>query len=269
MTRTVTTAPTATATEPVVLSEIRDRVGILTLNRPRVRNALDLQLREEMQRVLKEFDADPAVRAVVLMGAGGSFCSGQDLKAAAAGEPMYRDRAAQQSAFNRTSVRKPVIAAVQGHCLAGGFELALSCDLIVADRDASFGLPEVRRNLVAVGGGLIRLPLRIPYHRAMELALTGEPVGAEKMAEWGVVSRVVDPGTAPGAAVDLGRLIGRNGPTAVRATKEIVRRAHAWGSEADAFDAQLAAAEPAFSSPDRKEGVAAFLEKRDPVWTCD
>ena len=254
-----------TATAAPVLTDVRGEVGVLTLNRPEVRNALNLALREALQHALHEFDGDPRVAVVVLTGAGGNFCSGRDLKAAAAGEPMYRDRPAQQAAFARTSIRKPVIAAIEGYALAGGFELALSCDLIVAARDARFGLPEVKRNLVAIGGALFRLPRRIPYHAAMELALTGDQVGAEQLASWGVVS-LAEPGGALEAALELAGRIGGNGPSAVRATKEIVRRSVGWSSEADAFDAQLAAAEPALSSPDRQEGIAAFLERRAPVW---
>jgi enoyl-CoA hydratase len=254
-------------TDATVLTETRGDTGIVTLNRPRVRNALNLELREAMQAALDGFDADPAVTVIVLTGAGGNFCSGRDLKAAAAGEPMYTSRAAQLAAFTRTSTRKPVIAAVEGYALAGGFELALSCDLIVASREAAFGLPEVRRNLVAIGGGLIRLPLRMPYHLAMQLALTGEHVGAERLADAGVVNELAAPGEALAAALGLAGRIAGNGPSAVRATKEIVRRAFEWGGEAEAFDAQLAAAEPAMSSPDRQEGIRAFLERRDPVWT--
>jgi enoyl-CoA hydratase len=255
-----------TSTPSPVLSDVRGEVGVLTLNRPEVRNALNLPLREALQESMGELDADPRVAVVVITGAGGNFCSGRDLKAAAAGEPMYRDRAAQQSAFPRTSIRKPVIAAIEGYALAGGFELALSCDLVVAARDARFGLPEVKRNLVAVGGALFRLPRRIPYHVAMELALTGDQVSAEQLASWGVVSRLADPGSALDTALELAGRITGNGPSAVRATKEIVRRSVGWTTESDAFDAQLAAAEPALSSPDRQEGIAAFLERRAPVW---
>ncbi|MEW2353334.1 crotonase/enoyl-CoA hydratase family protein [Spirillospora sp. NPDC029432] len=263
------TDPEATDPEAArtVRTEIRGEAGIVTLDRPRVRNALNLELREAMQAALDGFDADPAVAVIVLTGAGGNFCSGRDLKAAAAGEPMYAGRAAQLAAFTRTSTRKPVIAAVEGYALAGGFELALSCDLIVASREAVFGLPEVRRNLVAIGGGLLRLPLRMPYHLAMRLALTGEHVDAALLAEAGVVTTLAEPGRALDESLALAGRIAANGPSAVRATKEIVRRAFEWGGEAAAFDAQLAAAEPALASPDRQEGIRAFLEHRDPVWT--
>jgi enoyl-CoA hydratase len=253
--------------QPIVLTETRGGAGVVTLNRPDVRNALDLALRQGVQTALEGFDADPAVSVIVLTGAGGTFCSGRDLKAAAAGEPMYADRAAQLASFTRASVRKPVIAAVEGYALAGGFELALSCDLIVAARSARFGLPEVRRNLVAIGGGLIRLPRRMPYHLAMQLALTGEHVEASRLASAGVVNELTERGAALRVALDLAGRIAANGPSAVRATKQVVRRAFEWGSEADAFDAQLAIAQEAFDSPDRDEGIRAFLENRHPAWT--
>ena len=251
----------------VVLSEIRGEVGVITLNRPEARNALTLELRAALQAACRSMDENPVVLAVVLTGAGGVFCAGRDLKEARAGLPMYPSREAMTTAFARRSVRKPVIAAIEGFALAGGFELALGCDLLVASRTAKFGLPEVQRNLVAVGGALIRLPVRIPYHRAMELALTGDQVSAETLLEWGMVNLLAEPGEAVDEAVRLAERLARNGPSAMRATKEIVRRAFTWASEDDAFDAQFTIAEPALSSPDRAEGISAFLEKRAPVWT--
>ncbi|MBB4934964.1 enoyl-CoA hydratase [Lipingzhangella halophila] len=244
----------------------RGATGVITLNRPHVYNAIDLALRTDLENAVREFESDPETAAIVLTGAGGNFSSGRDLKAAARGEPSYPSRQAQTSGFSRTSASKPVIAAIEGYALAGGFELALSCDLLVAARDAKFGLPEVSRNLVAVGGGLIRLPRRMPYHAAMMMALTGDHYGAEDLAGWGVVSTLAEPGGALDAAVALAERIGRNGPTAVRATKEIVRRCYEWGSEADAFDAQTAIAQPALDSRDREEGLRAFAERRDPTW---
>ncbi|WZH51002.1 MAG: crotonase/enoyl-CoA hydratase family protein [Nocardioides alkalitolerans] len=252
---------------PVVITEKVGEVGVVTLNRPEVRNALNIETRTAMRAALDAHDADPAVLAVVLTGAGGTFCAGRDLKAAAAGEPMYPNRPAALAAFNRATIGKPVIAAVEGWVLAGGFELALSCDLIVAGEGARFGLPEVARNLVAIGGGLVRLPRRMPYHVAMEMALTGEHRTAEELARWGIVSRVVPTGEARAAAIALGEVLAANGPSAVRATKEIIRASYDSVPEHQAFDAQLAVAEPALSSPDGAEGIRAFNEKRPPVWT--
>lgn len=251
--------------DPVVLTEIRGEVGVVTLNRPGVRNALDLAVRNELQEALERLDADTRVLAVVLTGAGGNFCSGRDLKAAAAGEPLP-PRSAQIAAFTRVSIGKPVIAAIEGYALAGGFELALSCDLLVASRDAVFGLPEVKRNLVAVGGGLIRLPRRVPYHLAMEMALTGDHVPAERLAAHGLFARLTEPGETLANAVALADSICECGPSSVRATKEILRQAYEWSGEREAFDAQFAIAQPAVASADRREGIAAFLEKRAPVW---
>lgn len=253
--------------ESTVLQEVRGEVGIVTLNRPQVRNALNMQLRLEMRAALDAMDDDPSVLAVVLTGAGGTFCAGRDLKAAREGEPMYPNRSTALRSFNRTSIGKPVIAAIEGYALAGGFELALSCDLLVASNDARFGLPEVKRNLVAIGGALVRLPQRIPYHRAMEFALLGEQIPAEEMHRLGVVNRLAAPGEALDEAVRFGEALSANGPSAVKATKAIIRRYNEWLTEAGAFDAQQAMAEPAFNSTDSQEGIAAFLQKRSPVWT--
>jgi len=250
----------------VVRTERHGAVEIITLNRPRVYNAIDLELREGMQAAFDTFDADDAAAVAILTGAGGNFCSGRDLKAARRGEPGYRTREAQVNGFTRRSVGKPVIAAIEGYALAGGFELALSCDLLVAAHDAQFGLPEVRHSLVAVGGGLIRLPRRMPYHAAMMMALTGDRYGARDLERWGVVGVLAEPGAALDAALALAGRVQAGGPLAVRATKEIVRRAFDWGSEADAFDAQTAVAQPALDSPDRDEGLAAFSERRSPEW---
>ena len=167
--------------------------------------------------------------------------------------------------ITQRSARKPLIAAVEGYALAGGFEVALSCDLIVAARDARFGLPEVKRSLVAAAGGLIRLPRRIPYHLAMELALTGEPIGAERAHDIGIVNRLAEPGGALDAARELAAAIARNGPLALDASKRIVASAGDW-TEEEAWQKQAEIAGPVFVSEDAREGAMAFAEKRDPVW---
>jgi enoyl-CoA hydratase len=166
----------------------------------------------------------------------------------------------------RRPPRKPLVAAVEGFAVGGGFELCLSCDLIVAAATARFGLPEVRHNLVAVGGGLFRLPKRLPYHVAMELALTGEFRDAEFFHRWGVVNRIVPPGEALPSAVELAGSLEANGPTAVAATKEIIFRSSSWATEEEAWEAQKPIAAKAFDAEDRAEGLAAFAEKRTPVW---
>jgi enoyl-CoA hydratase len=186
-----------------------------------------------------------------------------DLKAFLAGEDMVVP--GRGLGFTERPPRKPIISAVEGFALAGGTELALATDLIVASRDARFGLPEVKRGLVAGGGGLIRLPQRIPYQKAMELALTGDSFTADEGLGFGLVNLVTEPGGALAAAMDLAARIAENGPLAVAATKEIVASARGWPAE-DAFRLQGAILGPVFASEDAREGAAAFAEKRQPVW---
>jgi enoyl-CoA hydratase len=160
---------------------------------------------------------------------------------------------------------KPLIAAVEGYALAGGFELALACDLIVAARDAQFGLPEVKRGLAASAGGLLRLPKRLPYHVAMECILTGDMFGAERLAQLGLVNRLTEPGGALDAALALAQTIAANGPLAVAASKQVASQSGEWPL-AEMFDRQAVITAPVFSSQDAREGAAAFAEKRPPVW---
>ncbi|WP_432826100.1 enoyl-CoA hydratase-related protein [Dactylosporangium sp. CA-092794] len=247
--------------ESVVHYESEDAVAVVTMHRPRVMNAIDLALRTQLQEALVRADSDPGVGVVVLTGAGGNFCAGRDLKAALRGEPAFASRDAQLAWFNRTSIVKPLIAAVEGYCLAGGFELALSCDLIVAGSGAQFGLPEVVHGQVAIGGGLFRLPQRMPYHAAMRLALTGERVSAEQMQSWGVVGRVCEPGGAVAGARELARRIMSNAPAAVRASKAIVRRTHDFVTEANAWEAQLPFAQQAQDSGESRRGLEAFAAR--------
>jgi len=239
-------------------------VLLITLNRPEARNAVNAALAETLAATLDRFDAEDELKAAVLTGAGGTFCAGMDLKAFVRGErPWVGDRGF--AGITQRSARKPIIAAVEGYALAGGFEIALSCDLIVAARDARFGIPEVKRGLVAGAGGLIRLPKRIPYHLAMELALTGDPIDAQRAYELGVVNRVTDSGQAVGAARELAATIARNSPLAVDASKRIVQQALEW-TEEEAWTKQGEIAGPVFASEDAQEGARAFAEKRDPVW---
>src|SRR6266576_3679661 len=198
------------ADEPAVLTERRDGVLLITLNRPEARNAVDA-----------------AVSVGVLTGAGKGFSSGMDLKAFVAGERPYADDRGFAGITQRAA-DKPLIAAIEGFAVAGGFEIALSCDLIVAARDARLGIPEVKRSLVAAGGALIRLPRRIPYHLAMELALTGDPIDAERGYQIGIVNRLAEPGGAVDAALGLAAEIARNGPLALKASKQIVQRSADW-----------------------------------------
>jgi enoyl-CoA hydratase len=240
-------------------------VLLITINRPQARNAVNLAVAEGIAAALDRLDAEPDLQVGILTGGGGTFCAGMDLKGFAAGErPWVGDRGF--AGITQPAARKPLIAAVEGFALAGGFEVALACDLIVAGAGARFGIPEVKRGLVAGAGGLIRLPKRIPYHVAMELALTGDPISAERALAVGIVNRVVQDGQAVGTARELAATIARNGPLAVDASKRIITGALDW-SEDEAWERQGAIAGPVFTSQDALEGARAFAEKRDPVWT--
>jgi enoyl-CoA hydratase len=225
-------------------------VLVVTIDRPETRNAVNLAVAEGIAAALDRLDGDEGLRCGVLTGAGGTFCAGMDLKAFVAGErPHVEGRGF--AGIVQGPPRKPLIAAVEGWALAGGFEVALACDLLVAARDARFGIPEVKRGLVAAGGALIRLPRRMPYHLAMELALTGEPISAERAYGVGVVSRLTEPGGA----------IAANGPLAVDATKRVLV-----ADEARDWERQAEIVAPVFASEDAREGARAFAEKRAPVW---
>jgi len=248
-----------------VLTERHDGVLVIMLNRPEVRNAANGALARGVAAALDTLDEDPALVVGVLTGAGGTFCAGMDLKAFLAGDtPEVEGRGL--AGITVTPPEKPVIAAVEGYALAGGFEIALACDLIVAARDARFGLPETRRGLVAGGGGLFRLPQRIPYGVALEYALTGAQFDAVAAAGWGLVNRLTEPGQALTGALDLAASIARNGPLAVRATKKVVRDGGEW-NPADRWKRQQALLDPIFTSADAREGARAFAEKREPVWS--
>jgi enoyl-CoA hydratase len=247
-----------------VLTEPRDGVLVITLNRPQARNAVNGALAAGVAAALDELDGDDDLRVGVITGAQGTFCAGMDLKAFVQGERPYVEGRGFAGVTQRAA-DKPLIAAVEGYALAGGFEVALSCDLIVAARDATFGIPEVKRGLVAAAGALFRLPKRIPYHLAMELALTGDPIGAERAAEIGVVNRLADSGGALDAALELAGVIARNGPLALAASKRIVAGSLDW-TEEEAWSRNGEIAGPVMGSEDAQEGAKAFAEKRDPVW---
>jgi enoyl-CoA hydratase len=251
-------------TEDPVLVAARGGVLEITLNRPQARNAVDRAVAEGVAAALEALDADDGLRIGILTGAGGTFCSGMDLKAFVNGErPWVGDRGF--AGIAQRASRKPLVAAVEGYALAGGFEVALACDLIVAARDARFGIPEVKRGLVAAAGGLIRLPKRIPYHLAMELALTGDPVTAERAAQLGIVNRLAEPGGALDDARELAAVVVRNAPLALQASKAVLQRAQEW-TEEEAWAKQGEIAGPVFGSEDAQEGARAFAEKREPVW---
>jgi enoyl-CoA hydratase len=252
------------AEQPAVLTERRDGVLVITLNRPEVRNAVNAAVAKGIADALDTLDADDDLRVGVLTGAGGFFCAGMDLGAFVKGEsPWYGDRGF--AGIAQRGARKPLIAAIEGFAVAGGFEVALACDLVVAAEGAKLGIPEAKRSLVAAGGALLHLPKRMPYHVVMELALTGDPLPAERFHEFGVVNRIAPKGGALDAALELAQAITKNGPLALQASKEIVQKQFDWSAE-EQWEKQGAISGPVFVSDDAKEGASAFKEKRDPVW---
>jgi enoyl-CoA hydratase len=247
-----------------VLTEADDGVLLITLNRPDQRNAVNAAIANGVGAALDRLDDDDDLRVGIITGAGKGFCSGMDLKAFVAGESMFVEHRGF-AGIVQGPPRKPIIAAVEGFAVAGGFEVALACDLIVASRGAKLGIPEVKRSLVAAGGALLRLPSRIPYHLAMELALTGDPVSAERAAEMGLVNRLTEPGEAVAGARELAAQIAANGPLALAASKRILVEAPGWAAD-EAWQRQAEITDPVFGSQDAREGATAFAEKRDPVW---
>ncbi len=247
-----------------VLSERRDGVLLITLNRPEARNAVNGALASGIAAALDELDADPALQAGVLAGAGRGFSAGMDLKAFVAGESPYVEGRGFAGIVQR-GPDKPLIAAIEGFAVAGGLEIALACDLIVAARDARIAIPEVKRSLVAAGGALLRLPRRIPYHVAMEMALTGDAISAQRAAELGIVNRLAEVGEAVQTALELAAQIVVNGPLALVASKRILSEQDGWAPE-EMWQRQGEIAGPVMSSADAREGASAFAEKRPPVW---
>jgi enoyl-CoA hydratase len=250
--------------QPAVLTERRDGVLVITLNRPAVRNAVNAAVAKGIADALDELDADADLKLGILTGAGGFFCAGMDLGAFVKGEsPWYGDRGF--AGIAQRGARKPLIAAIEGFAVAGGFEVALACDLIVAAEGAKLGIPEAKRSLIAAGGALLHLPKRMPYHAVMELALTGDPWPAERFHELGVVSRIAPAGGALDAALELAAAIVRNGPLALAASKEIIQKQYDWTAP-EQWARQGEIAGPVMGSQDAREGASAFKEKRDPVW---
>lgn len=247
-----------------VRTEFGDGIAVFTIDRPEAKNAVDLAVAEALAAAIDEFESRKDLVIAILTGAGGTFSAGMDLKAFTRGErPHLPGRGF--GGLNERPPRKPLIAAVEGWALAGGCEMALSADLIVASREAKFGLPEVKRGLAAGAGGLLRLPKALPYQLAMEVALTGDPLTAEQAHAHGLVNRLTEPGAALDGAKELAARIAANGPLAVRATKEVVSGAVRWTDE-EAFQRQHELLQPVFTSADAQEGARAFAEKRAPVW---
>jgi enoyl-CoA hydratase/carnithine racemase len=250
----------------VVESERRGQVALVTLNRPEARNAISPEVSQSMAELLDELEGDPSVRAVVLTGRGEVFSAGADLKVVAQGRAG--DIARAKGGFAGVVTRnfpKPMIAAVNGPALAGGFEIVLSCDLVVAAETSRFGIPEVQRGLVAAAGGLLRLPKRVPLAVALELAITGDPIDARRAFELGLVNRVVPADRVVDEAIVLAERIGENSPIAVRASRQLVREAVDM-TEDEGWRRTNELVIPVFESGDAVEGATAFAEKRKPVW---
>ena len=242
-----------------VLTELRDNTMVITINRPEAGNALNGDVGRGLVEAFDAALADDAVRCIILTGAGEKiFCAGMDLKAFAAGEDI---RPVGQALAKLAACPKPLVAAVNGHALAGGFELVLKADLVVVADGARFGIPEAKRGLVAAGGGT-RLPRRIPLQVALEMGLTGEPISAARALELGLVNRVVPAAEVMDTAMQLAAAITANGPLAVQATKQLM-----WeeiGEDNAAHVGKVTA--HVFQSEDAREGATAFAEKRAPVW---
>jgi len=249
----------------LIKSEIRGRVLILTINRPEARNALTYDTSFALAEALDRLDTDDNLTVGILRGEGNTFCAGMDLKEFARTQRRAVVPGRGLGGLAEAPPSKPLIAAVEGYALAGGFELALACDLIVAANNASFGLPEVKRGLVPGSGGMLRLPRRLPYHVAMEALLTGDMFPAKRAHELGLVNDLVEPGTALEAALKLAEKIAANGPLAVRTVKEVVTASLDWRVD-EMFALQNPRMAHIFSSDDAKEGATAFAEKRAPVW---
>src|SRR5271154_3568918 len=250
--------------EQPVLTERRGNVLLITLNRPQVRNAVNAALAAGVAGALDELDADDGLSVGVLTGAGGFFCAGMDLGAFVKGEsPWFGDRGF--AGIAQRSARKPLIAAIEGFAVAGGREIPLACDLIVAAKGAKMGIPESKRSITAAAGALLRLPRRMPYHLVMELALTGEPLPADRFYELGLVNRLAEPGSAVEVALELAAQLNKNGPLSLAASKQILQEQFDWSS-AEMWQKQGEIAGPVMASEDAKEGASAFKEKREPVW---
>jgi enoyl-CoA hydratase len=247
-----------------IRTEVADGVAVITIDRPEARNAVNGEVARGIAAAIDDFDSRSDVRVLVLTGAGGTFSAGMDLKGFLAGDaPMAAGRGFG-GIVERPPV-KPVVAAVEGYALAGGFELVLACDLVVASEEAKFGLPEVRRGLVAGAGGLLRLPTRIPYYLAMEIALTGEHFSAARLAAAGLVNKLVPAGEALSAAKELAGRVALGAPLALAASKRVIVESADWTAD-EAFARQTEIIGPIFGSKDAMEGAMAFAEKRPPVW---
>lgn len=250
--------------EQAVLVDVADGVMTVTLNRPKAKNAANKAVAVGVAEAMDELDSNDDIRVAIITGAGGTFCAGMDLKAFVTGEmPMVEGRGF--AGLTEAPPAKPLIAAVEGFALAGGLELMISCDLVVAADNAKFGIPEVKRGLAAAAGGLMRLPKQVPPRLAMEMALTGDFIDAGKAAEMGLINRVVPAGGALEAAQELAATICANGPLAVKVSKQVITESGDWSAD-EMWQKQQDIVMPIFGSEDAIEGATAFAEKRAPNW---
>lgn len=246
-----------------VLTSEEDGILVVTINRPEAKNAMTKAAAEGIAAAMDRLDSDDNLRVGILTGAGGTFCSGMDLKGFLRGEsPSIEGRGF--GGIVQKPPEKPLIAAVEGYALAGGLELMIACDLVVASAGAKFGIPEVKRGLVAAAGGVMMLPDQIPERIAMELALTGDFIDAARAYELGLINRITD-GEALVAAKELAASIVANGPLAVRVSKQVIKQSRGWPMD-ERYTRQTQLIAPVFISEDAREGAAAFAEKRAPNW---
>lgn len=246
-----------------VLTSEEDGILVVTINRPEAKNAMTKAAAEGIAAAMDRLDSDDNLRVGILTGAGGTFCSGMDLKGFLRGEsPSIEGRGF--GGIVQKPPEKPLIAAVEGYALAGGLELMIACDLVVANMGAKFGIPEVKRGLVAAAGGVMMLPDQIPERIAMELALTGDFIDAARAYELGLINRITD-GEALAAAKELAASIVANGPLAVRVSKQVIKQSRGWPMD-ERYTRQTQLIAPVFVSEDAREGAAAFAEKRAPNW---
>ncbi len=246
-----------------VLTSEEDGILVVTINRPDAKNAMTKAAAEGIAAAMDRRDSDDNLRVGILTGAGGTFCSGMDLKGFLRGEsPSVEGRGF--GGVVQQPPEKPLIAAVEGYALAGGLELMIACDLVVASAAAKFGIPEVKRGLVAAAGGVMMLPDQIPERIAMELALTGDFIDAPRAYELGLINRVTD-GDALAGAKELAARIVANGPLAVKVSKQVIKQSRGWPMD-ERYKRQTQLIAPVFVSEDAREGAAAFAEKRAPNW---
>ena len=249
-------------TDEVLTSE-EDGILIVTINRPDAKNAMTKAAAEAIAAAMDRLDNDDSLRVGILTGAGGTFCSGMDLKGFLRGEsPSVEGRGF--GGVVQAPPKKPLIAAVEGYALAGGLELMIACDLVVAHAKSKFGIPEVKRGLVAAAGGVMMLPDQIPERIAMELALTGDFIDAARAYELGLINRVTEDSALDGAK-ELAASIVANGPLAVRVSKAVIKESRGWPMD-ERYKRQTQLIAPVFVSEDAREGAAAFAEKRAPNW---